>query len=100
MRIELRDPLTLPCGATLPNRLVKAAMSEALGTRERRVTTDVARDRLLHVAVAVHEVRVRGLARRRERSETVDRPVQHLADEAAGDLGSDLVGGGHSRLAT
>jgi len=38
MRIELRDPLTLPCGATVPNRLVKAAMSEALGTRDNRVT--------------------------------------------------------------
>ncbi len=34
----LRSPLTLPCGATLPNRLVKAAMSEALGTRDNRIT--------------------------------------------------------------
>lgn len=43
MRIELRDPLTLPCGATLPNRLVKAAMSEALGTRDNRVTPQIVR---------------------------------------------------------
>ncbi|WP_415977239.1 NADH:flavin oxidoreductase/NADH oxidase family protein [Rhodococcus sp. 077-4] len=28
---SLRDPLTLPCGVTLPNRIVKASMSEALG---------------------------------------------------------------------
>ncbi|MDZ7910507.1 MAG: NADH:flavin oxidoreductase/NADH oxidase family protein [Rhodococcus sp. (in: high G+C Gram-positive bacteria)] len=27
----LRDPLPLPCGLTLPNRIVKASMSEALG---------------------------------------------------------------------
>lgn len=38
MNIELKDSLTLPCGATLPNRLVKAAMSEALGTRDNRMT--------------------------------------------------------------
>lgn len=38
MSIALKDPLTLPCGATLPNRLVKAAMSEALGTRDNRMT--------------------------------------------------------------
>lgn len=43
MRIELRDPLTLPCGASLPNRLVKAAMSEALGTRDNRVTPQLVR---------------------------------------------------------
>ena len=29
----LRDPLTLPCGQVLPNRIMKAAMSEALGDR-------------------------------------------------------------------
>lgn len=28
------DPLTLPCGVTLKNRLLKGAMSEALGTRD------------------------------------------------------------------
>ncbi|MDX1669796.1 MAG: NADH:flavin oxidoreductase/NADH oxidase family protein [Limnobacter sp.] len=38
MSIDLKEPLTLPCGATLPNRLVKAAMSEALGTRDNRMT--------------------------------------------------------------
>jgi len=43
MHIELRDPLTLPCGATLPNRLVKAAMSEALGTQDNRVTPQILR---------------------------------------------------------
>ncbi|HEX4843827.1 MAG TPA: NADH:flavin oxidoreductase/NADH oxidase family protein, partial [Limnobacter sp.] len=43
MRIELRDPLTLPCGATLPNRLVKAAMSEALGTTDNRATPQLVR---------------------------------------------------------
>eukprot|EP01030_Chromulinospumella_sphaerica_P015025 gene15025-14824_t len=43
MRIELRDPLTLPCGATVPTRLVKAAMSEALGTRDNRVTPEIVR---------------------------------------------------------
>lgn len=32
MIISARDPLTLPCGTTLPNRLMKSAMSEALGT--------------------------------------------------------------------
>lgn len=39
MTTTLRDPLILPCGATLPNRLVKAAMSEGLGTRDNRVTS-------------------------------------------------------------
>lgn len=29
---RVTDPLTLPCGVTLPNRLLKGAMSEALGT--------------------------------------------------------------------
>lgn len=38
MTSQLREPLTLPCGATLPNRLVKAAMSEGLGTRDNRMT--------------------------------------------------------------
>ena len=29
----LTDPLALPCGAVVPNRLLKSAMSEVLGTR-------------------------------------------------------------------
>jgi 2,4-dienoyl-CoA reductase-like NADH-dependent reductase (Old Yellow Enzyme family) len=29
----LHDPLTLPCGQVLPNRIMKSALSEALGTR-------------------------------------------------------------------
>ena len=35
----LNAPLTLPCGATLPNRLVKAAMSELLADPRNRATT-------------------------------------------------------------
>lgn len=34
----LAQPLRLPCGHTLPNRLGKSAMSEALGTVDNRVT--------------------------------------------------------------
>jgi 2,4-dienoyl-CoA reductase-like NADH-dependent reductase (Old Yellow Enzyme family) len=34
----LNAPLTLPCGATLPNRLVKAAMSELLADPRNRAT--------------------------------------------------------------
>jgi len=34
----LAAPLTLPCGAVLPNRLAKAAMSEQLGDRANRPT--------------------------------------------------------------
>ena len=34
----LAQTLTLPCGAVLPNRLAKSAMSEALGTMDNRVT--------------------------------------------------------------
>ncbi len=30
----LHDPLTLPCGQVLPNRIMKAALSEGLGTRD------------------------------------------------------------------
>jgi ABC-type molybdate transport system substrate-binding protein len=30
--ISISDPLTLPCGVTLPNRLAKAAMTEGLAT--------------------------------------------------------------------
>jgi hypothetical protein len=29
---SLHDPLSPPCGLRLPNRIMKAAMSEALGT--------------------------------------------------------------------
>ncbi|GAA5156385.1 NADH:flavin oxidoreductase/NADH oxidase family protein [Pseudonocardia eucalypti] len=32
-RTGLHDPLSLPCGQVLPNRIMKSAMSEALGTR-------------------------------------------------------------------
>src|SRR5277367_517078 len=34
----LNEPLTLPCGAVLPNRLAKAAMTERLGDRANRAT--------------------------------------------------------------
>jgi 2,4-dienoyl-CoA reductase-like NADH-dependent reductase (Old Yellow Enzyme family) len=34
----LGKPLTLPCGVTLPNRLVKAAMSELLADTRNRAT--------------------------------------------------------------
>ncbi len=33
-KISIRTPFTLPCGLNIPNRLVKSAMSEALGTSE------------------------------------------------------------------
>lgn len=36
--MTLAAPLTLPCGAVLPNRLAKAAMSEQLGDRANRPT--------------------------------------------------------------
>ena len=32
MSLTLKDPLTLPCGAVLPNRIAKAAMTEGLAT--------------------------------------------------------------------
>ncbi len=38
----LSSPLTLPCGATLPNRFGKSAMSEALGTLDNHVTPSLA----------------------------------------------------------
>jgi 2,4-dienoyl-CoA reductase-like NADH-dependent reductase (Old Yellow Enzyme family) len=38
----IADPLTLPCGLTLPNRLMKSAMSEQLGTIDNRVTAGLA----------------------------------------------------------
>lgn len=39
----LSSPLTLACGQTLPNRIVKSAMSEALGTMDNRVTNELPR---------------------------------------------------------
>lgn len=39
----LAQPLTLPNGAILPNRLAKSAMSEALGTMDNRVTSAIPR---------------------------------------------------------
>lgn len=40
---NLTDPLTLPCGATLANRLAKAGMSEQLATRDGRPTPALTR---------------------------------------------------------
>lgn len=37
----LSQSLTLPCGQTLPNRLAKSAMSEALGTDDNRATPEL-----------------------------------------------------------
>ena len=31
---SLHDPLTLPCGQVLPNRIMKAALSEGLGDKQ------------------------------------------------------------------
>jgi 2,4-dienoyl-CoA reductase-like NADH-dependent reductase (Old Yellow Enzyme family) len=39
----LADPLTLPCGAVLPNRLSKAAMTEGLATPDGRPTPELER---------------------------------------------------------
>ncbi len=36
--VTLDQPLPLPCGVVLKNRLGKSAMSEALGTTDNRVT--------------------------------------------------------------
>ncbi len=41
--IGLATPLTLPCGATIPNRLAKAAMTEGLADAEGRPTEDLER---------------------------------------------------------
>src|SRR5260221_6469832 len=38
MTTILDPPLTLPCGATLPNRLAKAAMSEGLADADNQAT--------------------------------------------------------------
>jgi 2,4-dienoyl-CoA reductase-like NADH-dependent reductase (Old Yellow Enzyme family) len=42
-RTLLARPLPLPCGATLPNRLAKSAMSEALGARDFGPTPELER---------------------------------------------------------
>src|SRR5690606_23436518 len=39
----LAQPLTLPCGTSLPNRSGKSAMSETLGTLDNRPTQERAR---------------------------------------------------------
>lgn len=39
----LNQPFTLPNGSVIKNRLVKSAMSEALGTTDNRATLDLAR---------------------------------------------------------
>lgn len=39
----ITSPLALACGQTLPNRIVKSAMSEALGTMDNRVTPELVR---------------------------------------------------------
>lgn len=41
--IKLTDPLVLPCGATLPNRLCKAAMTEGLATPDGVPTPQLSR---------------------------------------------------------
>lgn len=43
MNTNLAQPLTLPCGATLPNRLAKAAMTEGLATPDGRPTPELER---------------------------------------------------------
>lgn len=43
MRSLLAEPLTLPCGATLPNRLAKAAMTEGLADPSGRPTPELDR---------------------------------------------------------
>ena len=42
-KIQLGDPLALPCGATLPNRLCKSAMTEGLADDHNRATDKHAR---------------------------------------------------------
>ena len=39
----LKQPLTLPCGVTIPNRFGKSAMSETLGTVDNHVTGELVR---------------------------------------------------------
>jgi 2,4-dienoyl-CoA reductase-like NADH-dependent reductase (Old Yellow Enzyme family) len=43
MSLSLTDPLTLPCGAVIPNRLAKAAMTEGLATAQGVPTESLAR---------------------------------------------------------
>ncbi len=43
MDTDLRSPLALPCGATLPNRIAKAAMTEGLATADGRPTPELER---------------------------------------------------------
>jgi 2,4-dienoyl-CoA reductase-like NADH-dependent reductase (Old Yellow Enzyme family) len=38
MTLDLRSPLTLPCGVTIPNRLCKSAMTEGLADPQLRAT--------------------------------------------------------------
>lgn len=40
--VSIDQPLTLPCGVVVKNRLGKSAMSEAMGTRDNRVTGKLA----------------------------------------------------------
>ncbi|MBX7539610.1 NADH:flavin oxidoreductase/NADH oxidase family protein [Qipengyuania sphaerica] len=41
--VKLSDPLELPCGATLPNRIAKGAMTEGLATPDGRPTPELER---------------------------------------------------------
>ncbi|MEL6529781.1 MAG: NADH:flavin oxidoreductase/NADH oxidase family protein [Pseudomonadota bacterium] len=41
--MSLNEPLTLPCGAVLPNRIAKAAMTEGLATPDGRPTPELDR---------------------------------------------------------
>ena len=41
MSVSLSSPLTLPCGAVLPNRLAKGAMTEGLATADGRPTAEL-----------------------------------------------------------
>lgn len=43
MTLSLADPLTLPCGASIPNRLAKAAMTEGLATPDGVPTAELER---------------------------------------------------------
>ena len=43
MSVKLTDPLTLPCGVTLKNRIAKAAMTEGIGTALNQATEEHAR---------------------------------------------------------
>jgi 2,4-dienoyl-CoA reductase-like NADH-dependent reductase (Old Yellow Enzyme family) len=43
MTVTLADALTLPCGAVLPNRIAKAAMTEGLADPQGRPTAELAR---------------------------------------------------------